>query len=142
MAKFINLSGHASTRLLSHSPYIMGTKNGREIKYADLTGFSSVEEYLREWGLAIYPANPGALPEVKDVGATTIVEKRNNTPVTRSISGKTIITDLPEPQEGVTYITSVVVAKAAKRSDVVSPDAIADPETGLTIGAIGYFAFG
>ena len=31
------------------------------------------------------------------------------------------VTGLPEPQEGVIYIVSALVAQAAKRSDVVSP---------------------
>lgn len=41
-------------------------------------------------------------------------------PVVRTFFGA--VTGLPEPKSGVTYITSTIVAQAARRKDVLAPD--------------------
>jgi hypothetical protein len=41
-------------------------------------------------------------------------------PVTRTVFGE--VTGIPEPVEGTVYLVSTLVAQAARRSDVVSPD--------------------
>lgn len=47
------------------------------------------------------------------------------------------IQDLPETQEGVIYITSLLVAQAAKRADVFSPGELLRDEAGQPIGCLG-----
>lgn len=143
-----NLSAHASVRLLSQSPYVMGinSKTGREIRMADLTNEElrepTVAAYLTAYAVETYAPNTGINPKVVELEATTIVEDHDGIIITRSVGGKTVVEGLPGPEEGVVYLTSIVVAKAAARADVVSPDVVCDPATGFAIGAIGYLAFG
>jgi len=44
------------------------------------------------------------------------------------------IVDLPDPVEGVVYVASLLVALAAKRVDVVSPDDVVRDDAGRVIG--------
>ncbi len=151
MTTFINLSGHASTKLLPNAPWVEGkAKDGRQIKVADLSNEElsepTVKAYLAAYTQQVFPANDNSVyanPEVKQLEATTYDEVLDDGAIiTHTIGGKTVVIGLPKPIEGTIFITSYPTAQAAQRSDVVSPDAIADPETGFAIGAIGYFAAG
>lgn len=149
--QYINLSGHPSIKLLPNAPWVEGkAKNGRDIKVADLSNEElsepTVAAYLKVYTQEVFPANDNSVypnPEVKQLDSTTYNEVlEDGTIITHTIGGDTIVKGLPEPQEDVIYITSFPTAQAAKREDVVSPNTIADPETGFAIGAFGYFAFG
>jgi hypothetical protein len=152
MTTYINLSGHASVKLLPNAPWIVGNnpKTGREIKVADLNNEElsdpTIEAYLATYSIETFAGNKGEYPnpQVKKVEAITYDEVLDlyGTILTHNVGGKTIVEDLPEPKEGVIYITSYVTAQAAQRADVVSPNTIADPNTFSIIGAIGYIAFG
>ena len=56
-------------------------------------------------------------------------------PVFKTAFGE--IQDLPEAKEGVIYITSLLVAQAAKRADVFSPGELLRDEAGQPIGCLG-----
>jgi hypothetical protein len=45
-------------------------------------------------------------------------------PINRPIMGPHNVSGIPEPEEGVIYIVSALVAQAAQRPDVVSPDTL------------------
>ena len=62
-------------------------------------------------------------------------------PVLRQVFGA--VQGLPEPEEGVIYITSTLVAQVAKRVDVVSPDTgpTAIREAGQVVAVRGLQAF-
>jgi len=45
-------------------------------------------------------------------------------PVHRAIMGPNNVSGIPEPEDGVIYIVSALVAQAAQRFDVVSPDTL------------------
>ena len=47
------------------------------------------------------------------------------------------LTGLPEPQDGVIYITSLVVAQLVRRDDVLSPGPLQRDEAGRVIGCKG-----
>lgn len=151
MTTYINLSGHASVKLLPNAPWVEGkAKNGRDIKVADLNNEelfeSSVAAYLAVYTQEVFPANNNSVysnPEVKQLDSTTYDEVlEDGTIITHIIGGKTVVIGLPNPIEGTIFITSYMTAQAAQRPDVVSPNTIADPTTGFAIGAIGYCAFG
>lgn len=151
MTTYINLSGHASVKLLPNAPWVTGNnpKTGREIKVADLNNEelfeSTIAVYLATYTVETFAGNKGEYPnpQVKQVEAATYDEVlKDGTIITHNVGGKTVVEGLPEPKEGVIYITSYVTAHAAQRSDVVSPNTIADPETGFAIGALSYIAFG
>ena len=151
MTTYINLSGHPSVKLLPNAPWVEGkSKNGRDIKVADLSNEElsepTVAAYLKIYTQEVFPANNNSVypnPEVKQLEATTYDEVlEDGTIITHTIGGMTIVEGLPEPIEGTIFITSYPTAQAAKRKDVVSPNTIADPETGFAIGAFGYFAAG
>ena len=149
--QYINLSGHPSVKLLPNAPWVEGkAKNGRDIKVADLSNEElsepTVAAYLKVYTQEVFPANDISVypnPEVKQLESTTYDEVlEDGTIITHTIGGMTVVEGLPEPKEGVIYITSYPTAQAAKREDVVSPNTIADPSTGFAIGAFGYFAAG
>ena len=151
MTTYISLSGHPSVKLLPNAPWVEGkAKNGRDIKVADLSNEElsepTVAAYLKVYTQQVFPANDNSVypnPEVKQLEATTYDEVlEDGTVITHTIGGMTVVEGLPEPQDGVIYITSYPTAQAAKRKDVVSPNTIANPETGFAIGAFGYFAAG
>lgn len=151
MTTFINLSGHPSVKLVPNAPWVEGkAKNGRDIRVADLSNEElsepTVAAYLKVYTQQVFPANDNSVypnPEVKQLEAKTYDEVlEDGTIITHTIGGMTVVEGLPEPQDGVIYITSYPTAQAAKRKDVVSPNTIADPETGFAIGAFGYFAAG
>lgn len=82
------------------------------------------------------------------IARVTSVQKRvgqvNGYPIYRSYLGEII--NLPEPIEGVTFITSMIVASFANREDVVSPNtaphsAVRDGD-GKVIGVKGFQTFG
>lgn len=55
-------------------------------------------------------------------------------PVTKTVFD-TVVTNLPEPQEGVTYLTSTLVAQAVPdRTDVLVPADLRRDEAGRIIG--------
>lgn len=56
-------------------------------------------------------------------------------PVFKTAFGE--IQDLPEAQEGVIYVASLLVAQAAKRADVFSPGELLRNEQGQPIGCLG-----
>lgn len=56
-------------------------------------------------------------------------------PVFKTTFGE--IQDLPEAQEGVIYVASLLVAQAAKRADVFSPGELLRNEQGQPIGCLG-----
>jgi len=62
-------------------------------------------------------------------------------PVKRTVFGA--VSGLPAPQDGVIYLTSTLVAQAARRSDVVSPDTgpTAVRENGQVIGVRSFQTF-
>lgn len=145
--KFVNLSNHASVKLSPLAPWVLGEnpKTGREIKIADLSQCGTIEEYLKLYTVAKIEPNDGsyANPIVKQLEASVQEEVlEDGTIITHNVGGKTVVEGLPQPTEGVIYLTSFVTAQAAQRADVVSPNTIADPATGFAIGAIGYIAFG
>jgi len=148
MTKFINLSAHASVRLKPNAPHVEGTnpKTGRAIKVVDLNGFDSVADYVSAYTVEVLAGNDNSVytnPVVKQVEAGTFDEVlEDGTVITHNVGGKTVVEGLPNPVEGVVFITSYVVAQAAQRADVVSPNTVADPATGFAVGAIGYIAFG
>ena len=151
MTTYINLSGHPSVKLLPNAPWIQGkAKNGRDIKVADLSNEElsdpTIKAYLAVYTQEVFPANDNSVypnPEVKQLDSTTYDEVlEDGTIITHTIGGMTIVEGLPESKEGTIFITSYPTAQAAKRKDVVSPNTIADPETGFAIGAFGYFAAG
>ena len=150
MTTYINLSGHASVKLLPNAPWVEGkAKNGRDIKVADLSNEElsepTIKAYLAVYTQFVLPANDNSFPnpEVKQLDSTTYDEVlEDGTIITHTIGGMTVVEGLPEPKEGTIFITSYPTAQAAKRKDVVSPNTIADPETGFAIGAFGYFAAG
>ncbi|BAM32872.1 hypothetical protein HW260_02090 [Helicobacter cinaedi] len=47
------------------------------------------------------------------------------------------IQDLPEAQEGVIYVASLLVVQAAKRADVFSPGELLRDEAGQPVGCLG-----
>jgi len=150
MTTYINLSGHASVKLLPNAPWITANnpKTGREIKVADLSNEEltepTVAAYLATYAIETIDGNNGEYPNphVKQVEAATYDEVlKDGTVITHNVGGKTVVEGLPDPKEGVIYITSYVTAQAAQRSDVVSPNTIANPSNGFPIGAIGYIAF-
>lgn len=47
------------------------------------------------------------------------------------------IQDIPEAQEGVIYVASLLVAQAAKRADVFSPGELLRDEAGQPVGCLG-----
>jgi hypothetical protein len=49
-----------------------------------------------------------------------VVRELAGRPVVRTVFGE--VTGIPEPVEGTVYLVSTLVAQAARRSDVVSPD--------------------
>ncbi len=49
-------------------------------------------------------------------------------PVHRAIMSPESVTGIPEPEEGVIYIASALVAQAAHRADVLSPDTLPGKE--------------
>ena len=151
MTTYINLSGHPSVKLLPNAPWIQGkAKNGRDIKVADLSNEElsepTIKAYLAVYTQEVFPANDNSVypnPEVKQLDSRTYDEVlKDGTIITHTIGGKTIVEGLPEPIEGTIFITSYPTAQAAQRPDIVSPNTIADPETGFAIGAFGYFAAG
>lgn len=149
LMQYINLSGHPSRKLLPNAPWVPEVRASRDIKVADLSNEElaepTVAAYLAVYTQQVFPANKGEYvnPEVKQLEATTYDEVlEDGTVITHTIGGETVVEGLPEPQEGVIYITSYPTAQAAKRKDVVSPNTIADPETGFAIGAFGYIAAG
>lgn len=152
MTTYINLSAHPSVKLLPNAPWVTANnpKTGREIKVADLSNEEltepTVAAYLAAYTVETFDGNKGEYPnpQVKQLEATTYDEVLDlyGTILTHNLGGKTVVESLPEPVEGVIFITSYVTAQAAQRPDVVSPNTIADPETGFPIGAIGYCAFG
>ncbi len=148
---YINLSGHPSVKLLPNAPWVEGkAKNGRDIKFADLSNKElsepTIAAYLAVYTQFVLPANDNSVypnPEVKQLEATSYDEVlEDGTIINHTIGGMTVVEGLPEPQEGVIYITSYPTAQAAKRPDVVSPNTIADPANGFAIGAFGFFAAG
>lgn len=48
----------------------------------------------------------------------------DNIPVHRAIMEPRNVSGIPDPEEGVIYIASALVAQAAKRADVLSPDTL------------------
>ena len=152
MTDFINLSNHASIKLLPDSPWItsISPRTGREIKAADLKNEEltepTVKGYLAAYQVEMFPGNTNSVypnPMIKQLLLTVYDEVlEDGTIITHNVGGKTVVEDLPEPQEGVIFITSYAVAQAAQRKDLVSPNTIADPATGSAIGAFGYIAFG
>lgn len=150
MTTYINLSGHPSIKLIPNAPWVPGkAQNGRDIKVADLSNEElsepTVAAYLKVYTQEVFPANKGeyANPKVQQLEATTYDEVlEDGTIITHTIGGMTVVEGLPHPQPEVIYITSYPTAQAAKRKDVVSPNTIADPQTGFAIGAFGYFAAG
>lgn len=151
MTTYINLSGHPSVKLLPNAPWITANnpKTGREIKVADLSNEEltepTVAAYLAAYTIETFAGNKGEYlnPQVKQVEAGVYDEVlEDGTIITHNVGGKTIVEGLPEPIEGTIYITSYVTAQTAQRSDVVSPNTIADPATGFAIGAVSYIAFG
>jgi len=62
-------------------------------------------------------------------------------PINRTIFGEVV--GIPDPVEGVWYITSTLVAQAAKRPDVVSPDTgpTAVRKDGQVVAVRGFQAF-
>lgn len=84
-----------------------------------------------EW-VKLAPSGTVARVSVKSVPAGDV----NGIALTKTEMGE--IVDLPAPAENVMLITSLVVAAAAKRPDVVSPgQLIRDDRTGQPIGADG-----
>jgi hypothetical protein len=151
MTTYINLSGHASVKLLPNAPWITANnpKTRREIKVADLSNEElkepTVAAYLTAYAIETIEGNNGEYPNphVKQIEAGVFDEVLDDgTVITHNIGGKTVVEGLPEPVEGTIYITSYVTAQAAQRADVVSPNTIANPETGFAIGALSYIAFG
>lgn len=47
------------------------------------------------------------------------------------------VSDLPNPVDGVIYITSMLVAQAAKRADVLSPGSLIRDDSGQPVGCDG-----
>ena len=151
MTTYINLSGHASVRLLPNAPWVGGVnpKTGRDIQVADLSNEElaepTVAAYLAAYQVEVFPGNKGEYPnpQVKQLEASVYDEVlEDGTIITHNVGGKTVVEGLPNPVEGTIFITSYVTAQAAQRSDVVSPNTIADPATGFAIGALSYIAFG
>lgn len=152
MTTYINLSAHPSVKLLPNSPWVGGVnpKTGRDIQVADLTNEElsepTVAAYLAAYQVETFPGNDNSVypnPMVKQLEATVYDEVlEDGTIITHNVGGKTVVEGLPEPQKGVIFITSYVVAQAAQRGDVVSPNTIADPSSGFAIGALSYIAFG
>lgn len=84
-------------------------------------------EALEDYILVRIPQSGMPVPQVKDVSASateTLNIKGAEVEIEVSSSGSKIIFDLPEPQEGVIYITSSLTANEAMsqgREDVYAP---------------------
>ena len=73
--------------------------------------------------------------------STEVVGSLMGAPVKHTIFGE--VEGIPAPQEGTVYLVSTLVAQAAKRSDVVSPDTgpTAVRENGQVVGVRGFQSF-
>jgi hypothetical protein len=90
--------------------------------------------------LTVHPSGTVARcsEQVKKLGDTAIDDGKGSF-VTMPLIHKTLgkVTDLPEPQEGTLYITSLAVAKAVpERYDVVVPGEAYRDKSGRIVGTI------
>ena len=120
--KFIALTSHSVTLLRPDTPTKEAVIRGRSSLVFD--GEDSTP-YISE----VIPASGLPVPSVVNEGgepATFTLETENGTEVTviREGTGKEVIKDLPEPQDGVVYIASSFTSAAAVRQgrqDVFAP---------------------
>lgn len=105
-------------------------ENGGHVKFANLTPHD-VNLILPDETIFTIPAS-GIIARVgchsEQVGMLGCI------PVTKTVFD-TVVTDLPEPQEGVIYLTSTLVAQAVPdRTDVLAPADLLRDEAGRIIG--------
>jgi hypothetical protein len=126
---FINLSDHPTVVLDPNTP--VKTFDGGRSKYADDTPQIVLE----------LPSYKGALPNVDALSGNTVVIDG----VSIEYPDSTVINNLPEPKEGIIYISSEIVVNAAKtlgRTDVVYPGPLVFKEPfekgfGTIVGCLG-----
>jgi hypothetical protein len=95
---------------------------------------------LTPHGLAIHaPAGVVTLPPSGSVArvatAAEPLDPADGIPVSRTAYGQ--IAGLPEPKPGVVYVTSALVAIAARREDVLSPGELIRDAEGKPVGCRG-----
>jgi len=70
--------------------------------------------------IILAPSGTIARVSTKSVQVNTLTVNGIEIPVFKTVYGE--IENLPEPQDGIVYIASTLLAQLANRSDVVSPD--------------------
>lgn len=111
--KIISLNGHATTILRSDCPVVNQSVGGRDSLFLNCS-IEEAEEYvllrLAKTTLPIPKVAPAALPaeELVEIEGATGPIKVKVQPTGQGIE------NLPEPQEGVVYLTGYVTAKAAR----------------------------
>ena len=116
---------------------IQPTESVRESVLVNLTQHKIVIRAEGQLDMVIEPTAPAARMAVKSVADGTI----EGVPVYRQEFGK--VENLPEPTDGVVFVTSTLIAQAVKRFDVVSPDTgpTAIRENGQVVAVRGLQAF-
>ena len=141
MTKFINLTEKTVVRLKGTAPYINEKDNASQI--ADLSEVGTIEEYLNKYLIeSLPPVDSLKLPEIKFTNTKVKwVTLEDSTVIHHRTDGYYIVENIPEPVEDVIYITTVNVAEAAKRYDVVCPISIKEPINKSIIGAFNFYSF-
>lgn len=84
----------------------------------------SINIMLGEESIILPPS--GKVARCKEV-SQQVGTLENKVPIVKKVFGE--VYDLPDPQEGVIYVVSALVAQAAKRNDVLCPgDPVRDAE--------------
>lgn len=88
----------------------------------------------------ILPPSPNAARIGSDTGSLPplVVEDGYHVPLT--VHKNLHISNLPDPENGVIYVAPLIVAQAAKRADVMSPDRLIRDANGQPMGCYGLVA--
>lgn len=97
-------------------------------KFINLTPHEVAIHLTKEEIKRIPPSGIVARCQEKSLNVGTL----EGVPIVKKVFGE--VTDLPEPAENTYYITSSLVAQAAKRADVLSPGDPVRDEKGQIIG--------